>query len=77
MMNKSLIILNDDLSEHSNHTNDEQIIDNLPNTKDIQILKHLSSPNEEDTSVQNTIPIPNPSSSISSMVTQAPQDRWS
>ncbi|GJW34734.1 retrovirus-related pol polyprotein from transposon TNT 1-94 [Tanacetum coccineum] len=30
-------ILNDDQSEHSNHTNDEQIIDNLPNTKDIQI----------------------------------------
>ncbi|GJS68043.1 retrovirus-related pol polyprotein from transposon TNT 1-94 [Tanacetum coccineum] len=32
---------------------------------------------EEDTSVQNTIPIPNQSSSISSMVTPAPQDRWS
>ncbi|GJX46687.1 retrovirus-related pol polyprotein from transposon TNT 1-94 [Tanacetum coccineum] len=28
-------ILNDDHSEHSNYTNDEQIIDNLPNTKDI------------------------------------------
>ncbi|GKB51625.1 retrovirus-related pol polyprotein from transposon TNT 1-94 [Tanacetum coccineum] len=28
-------ILNDDHSEHSNHTNDEQIIDNLTNTKDI------------------------------------------
>ncbi|GJZ99938.1 retrovirus-related pol polyprotein from transposon TNT 1-94 [Tanacetum coccineum] len=28
-------ILNDDHSEHYNHTNDEQIIDNLPNTKDI------------------------------------------
>ncbi|GKD82489.1 hypothetical protein Tco_1349328, partial [Tanacetum coccineum] len=28
-------ILNDDQSEHSNHTNDEQIIDNLPNTEDI------------------------------------------
>ncbi|GJV06675.1 retrovirus-related pol polyprotein from transposon TNT 1-94 [Tanacetum coccineum] len=38
-------ILNDDHSEHSNHTNDEQIIDNLPNTKDIQISEHLSSPN--------------------------------
>ncbi|GJT11200.1 hypothetical protein Tco_0858242 [Tanacetum coccineum] len=31
-------ILNDDHSKHSNHTNDEQIIDNLPKTKDIQIL---------------------------------------
>ncbi|GJZ22600.1 retrovirus-related pol polyprotein from transposon TNT 1-94 [Tanacetum coccineum] len=30
-------ILNDNQSEHSNHTNDEQIIDNLPNTEDIQI----------------------------------------
>ncbi|GJU13586.1 retrovirus-related pol polyprotein from transposon TNT 1-94 [Tanacetum coccineum] len=31
----------------------------------------------EDTLVQNTIPIPNPSLSIPSMVTLAPQDRWS
>ncbi|GKC55601.1 hypothetical protein Tco_1083199 [Tanacetum coccineum] len=42
-------ILNDDQSEHSNHTNNEQIIDNLPRTEDIQIFKHLSSPNVEDT----------------------------
>ncbi|GJY61636.1 retrovirus-related pol polyprotein from transposon TNT 1-94 [Tanacetum coccineum] len=34
-------ILNDDHSKHSNHANDEQIIDNLPNTKDIQISEHL------------------------------------
>ncbi|GJV56050.1 retrovirus-related pol polyprotein from transposon TNT 1-94 [Tanacetum coccineum] len=39
-------ILNDDHSEHSNHTNDEQIIDNLTNTKDIQISEHSSSPRE-------------------------------
>ncbi|GKD47412.1 retrovirus-related pol polyprotein from transposon TNT 1-94, partial [Tanacetum coccineum] len=70
-------ILNDNLSEHSNHNNDEQIIDNLPNTKDIQIFEHLSSPSVEDTSVQDTIPILNPSLSIPSMVTPAPQDRWS
>ncbi|GJS76191.1 retrovirus-related pol polyprotein from transposon TNT 1-94 [Tanacetum coccineum] len=70
-------ILNDDHSEHSNHTNDEQIIDNLPNTKDIQISEHLSSPSVEDTSVQNTIPIPTPPLPIPSMVTPAPQDRWS
>ncbi|GJY51218.1 retrovirus-related pol polyprotein from transposon TNT 1-94 [Tanacetum coccineum] len=69
-------ILNDDLSKHSNQTNDEQIISNLPNTKDIQIPEHLSSTDKEDTSVQNTIPIPNPSSSIPSMVRPAPQDRW-
>ncbi|GJS83256.1 retrovirus-related pol polyprotein from transposon TNT 1-94 [Tanacetum coccineum] len=43
-------ILNDDPSKHSNHTNDEQIIDNLTNTKDIQISEHSSSPREEDTS---------------------------
>ncbi|GKB99402.1 retrovirus-related pol polyprotein from transposon TNT 1-94, partial [Tanacetum coccineum] len=52
-------ILNDDHSEHSNHTNDEQIIDSLPNTEDIQNSEHLSSPNIEDTSAQNTI-IPSP-----------------
>ncbi|GJZ87940.1 retrovirus-related pol polyprotein from transposon TNT 1-94 [Tanacetum coccineum] len=64
-------ILNDDQSDHSNHTNDEQIIDNLPNTKDIQMFKHLSSLSIEDTLVQNTIPIPNPSLSISIHVTSA------
>ncbi|GJV24742.1 hypothetical protein Tco_1377437, partial [Tanacetum coccineum] len=42
-------ILNDDHSEHSNHTNVEQIINNLPNTKDIKISEHLSSPRLEDT----------------------------
>ncbi|GKB50680.1 retrovirus-related pol polyprotein from transposon TNT 1-94 [Tanacetum coccineum] len=70
-------ILNDNLSEHFNHNNDEQIIDNLPNTKDIQISEHLSSPNVEDTSVQDTISIPNPLLPIPSMVTPAHQDRWS
>ncbi|GKF86689.1 hypothetical protein Tco_0254516, partial [Tanacetum coccineum] len=65
-------ILNNDQSEHSNHTNDEQIIDNLPNTKYIQISKHLSSPNEEDTSVYDTIPNPNSSLSIPSMTSLAP-----
>ncbi|GJY34207.1 hypothetical protein Tco_0418676 [Tanacetum coccineum] len=41
-------ILNDDHSEHSNNTNNEQIIDNLPNTKDIQISEHLSSPTPQN-----------------------------
>ncbi|GJX62519.1 retrovirus-related pol polyprotein from transposon TNT 1-94 [Tanacetum coccineum] len=45
-------ILNDDHSEHSNHTNDEQIIDNLPNTEDIQISEHLSSPSIVGSAVQ-------------------------
>ncbi|GJV18092.1 retrovirus-related pol polyprotein from transposon TNT 1-94 [Tanacetum coccineum] len=70
-------ILNNDQSKHSNHTNDEQIIDNLPSTKGIQISEHLSSPNVEDTSVQDTTPIPNPSLSVPSMTSPAPQDRWS
>ncbi|GKB01196.1 retrovirus-related pol polyprotein from transposon TNT 1-94, partial [Tanacetum coccineum] len=70
-------ILNDDHSEHSNHTNDQQIIDNLPNTKDIQISEHLPSPSVEDTLIQNTIPIPTLPLPIPSMVTLAPQDRWS
>ncbi|GJU92083.1 hypothetical protein Tco_1304506 [Tanacetum coccineum] len=65
-------ILNDDQSEHSNYINDEQIIDNLPNTEDIQISEHLSSPSVEDTLVQNTILIPDSSLSIPSMVTPAP-----
>ncbi|GKA85647.1 hypothetical protein Tco_0807301 [Tanacetum coccineum] len=47
-------ILNDDHSEHSNHTNDEQIIDSLPSTEDIQISEHMSSLNTKDTSAQNT-----------------------
>ncbi|GJU26837.1 retrovirus-related pol polyprotein from transposon TNT 1-94 [Tanacetum coccineum] len=46
-------IINDDQYEHSNHTNDEQIIDNLLNTKDIHISEHLSFPNVKDTSVLN------------------------
>nr|GEY16889.1 hypothetical protein [Tanacetum cinerariifolium] len=69
-------ILNNDHFEHSNQTNDEQIIDNLPNTKDSQIYEHLSSPNAEDTSAQNTT-IPSPPLHVPSMVTPTPQDRWS
>nr|GEX22521.1 retrovirus-related Pol polyprotein from transposon TNT 1-94 [Tanacetum cinerariifolium] len=41
-------ILNDDMSEHSNHTNDEQIIDNIPNTEDIKIPKHLYQANPKE-----------------------------
>ncbi|GJV97764.1 retrovirus-related pol polyprotein from transposon TNT 1-94 [Tanacetum coccineum] len=70
-------ILNDDQSEHSNHNNYNYIIDNLPNTKDIQTYKILSSLTE-DASDSNRIPIStNPSLSILSMAYPAPQDRWS
>ncbi|GJZ56559.1 hypothetical protein Tco_0611752 [Tanacetum coccineum] len=44
-------ILNNNLSESFNHNNDEQIIDNLPNTEDIQVYEHSSSQNVEDTSI--------------------------
>ncbi|GKF88203.1 retrovirus-related pol polyprotein from transposon TNT 1-94, partial [Tanacetum coccineum] len=40
-------VLNDDQSERSNHNNDNHIIDNLPNTKDIQTSEPLSSPYED------------------------------
>nr|GEZ35448.1 hypothetical protein [Tanacetum cinerariifolium] len=66
-------IINDDQSELSHYTNDEQIIEHVPNTKDIQISEHLSSPNAEDTLVHDIIPIPNPSLSIPSMVSPTPQ----
>ncbi|GKA98012.1 retrovirus-related pol polyprotein from transposon TNT 1-94 [Tanacetum coccineum] len=69
-------ILNDNLFEHSNHNIGEKNIDNLLNTKDIQIYEHSSSQNVEDTSVQDTISIPNPPLPIPSVVTPAPQDRW-
>ncbi|GJX06091.1 retrovirus-related pol polyprotein from transposon TNT 1-94, partial [Tanacetum coccineum] len=55
----------------------DQIIDNLPNTKDIQIFEHLSSQRVEDTLVQDTIPILFPPLPIPSVVTPAPQDKWS
>ncbi|GJX51529.1 retrovirus-related pol polyprotein from transposon TNT 1-94 [Tanacetum coccineum] len=67
-------ILNNDQFEHSNHTNDEQIIVLLPSTEDIRISEHSSSLNAEDTSVHDTIPIPHPSLSIPSMVSLASQD---
>ncbi|GJU35737.1 retrovirus-related pol polyprotein from transposon TNT 1-94 [Tanacetum coccineum] len=47
------------------------------NQNDQSISEHSSSPKVEDTSVQNTIPIPNPPLPIPSGVTPAPQDRWS
>ncbi|GJZ92649.1 retrovirus-related pol polyprotein from transposon TNT 1-94 [Tanacetum coccineum] len=41
------------------------------------ISEHSSSQRVEDTSVQDTIPIPNPPLPIPSVVTPAPQDKWS
>ncbi|GJQ94886.1 hypothetical protein Tco_0006025 [Tanacetum coccineum] len=43
----------------------------------MEISEHSSSLREEDTSVQNAIPIPNPPLLVPSVVTPAPQDRWS
>ncbi|GJY66535.1 retrovirus-related pol polyprotein from transposon TNT 1-94 [Tanacetum coccineum] len=42
-----------------------------------EISEHSSSPRVKDTSVQDTIPILNPRLPIPSVVTPAPQDRWS
>ncbi|GJW13640.1 hypothetical protein Tco_0017773 [Tanacetum coccineum] len=70
-------ILNDDQPKHSNHNNDNHIIDNLPNTKDVQITKPLSSPTK-DTSTPNVVSSIQTESplSIPSMASLAPQDRW-
>ncbi|GJX31613.1 retrovirus-related pol polyprotein from transposon TNT 1-94 [Tanacetum coccineum] len=66
-------ILTDDQLEYSNHNNDNQIIDNLPNTEDVQIIESPSSLTK-DTSALNTIPISiGPSSTILSMSSPAPK----
>ncbi|GJS79626.1 ribonuclease H-like domain-containing protein [Tanacetum coccineum] len=49
-------ILTNDHLEHSNHNNDNHIINNFLNTKDVQITEPLSSL-IEDTSTLNAIPI--------------------
>ncbi|GKC35123.1 retrovirus-related pol polyprotein from transposon TNT 1-94 [Tanacetum coccineum] len=73
---KDDVIINDDQSEHSNPNNNNHIIDNLPNTKDVHTSEPLSS-RAEDALVSNIIPIStNPSLSILSMASLAPQDRW-
>ncbi|GJT58136.1 retrovirus-related pol polyprotein from transposon TNT 1-94 [Tanacetum coccineum] len=70
-------ILDDDQPGHSNHNNDETIIENLPSTEDVQTFEPLSSLAEDDL-VSNTNPIPtNPSLSIPSMASPTPQDKWS
>nr|GEX11772.1 retrovirus-related Pol polyprotein from transposon TNT 1-94 [Tanacetum cinerariifolium] len=70
-------ILNDDQPDHSNHNNDNHIMDNLLKTKDVQTTEPLSSL-AEDALVSNTIPIStNPSLSISFMASLAPQEKWS
>nr|GEU97264.1 hypothetical protein [Tanacetum cinerariifolium] len=71
-------IFNDDQSDHSNQNNDNPIIDNLTNTKDVYNPKPTSLL-VEDTSVPNVVStilseIP---TSIPSMSSPVPQDRWS
>ncbi|GJZ28488.1 retrovirus-related pol polyprotein from transposon TNT 1-94 [Tanacetum coccineum] len=64
-------------TNHSNHNNDEPILENLPNTEDVQTSKPLSSP-AKDASVPNTnLILTNPFLSISSMASLAPQYKWS
>ncbi|GKE49465.1 retrovirus-related pol polyprotein from transposon TNT 1-94, partial [Tanacetum coccineum] len=67
----------DEIFNDNQHNNDDPIINNLTIIEDVQNLKPTSSP-AEDTSVSNTILIPTiPSSSIPSMGSLVPQDRWS
>ncbi|GJQ95879.1 retrovirus-related pol polyprotein from transposon TNT 1-94 [Tanacetum coccineum] len=72
------VVLKTKVSSDQNDHNDQndQSVQN-DEILSIQISEHSSSPRVEDTSVHNTIPIPNSSLSIPSMVTPAPQDRWS
>nr|GEV33769.1 retrovirus-related Pol polyprotein from transposon TNT 1-94 [Tanacetum cinerariifolium]GEV35278.1 retrovirus-related Pol polyprotein from transposon TNT 1-94 [Tanacetum cinerariifolium] len=66
----------DNQSNQLNHNNDDSIIDNLINTKDVQNPKPTSSP-AKNTLVLNTIPILTiPLSSIPSMASLVSQDRW-
>ncbi|GJU39956.1 retrovirus-related pol polyprotein from transposon TNT 1-94 [Tanacetum coccineum] len=70
-------IFNDNQSDHSNHNNDDPIIDNLTNTKDVQNPEPTSSL-DEDSLILNIIAITIvPSSSIPSIGSPVPQDRWS
>ncbi|GJU33011.1 retrovirus-related pol polyprotein from transposon TNT 1-94 [Tanacetum coccineum] len=63
----------------SNSQNLQLTTSTLMKIKDIHLMNIfiLMSLHKEDTSVQNTIPIPTPPLPIPSIVTQAPQDRWS
>ncbi|GJW55012.1 retrovirus-related pol polyprotein from transposon TNT 1-94 [Tanacetum coccineum] len=71
-------ILNNDQAEHLNHTNDENIIENLTNTEYVQVTEPpSSSPNDASASnavstIQTETPTITPS-----LATPAPQDRWS
>ncbi|GJX86719.1 retrovirus-related pol polyprotein from transposon TNT 1-94 [Tanacetum coccineum] len=71
-------ILNDDQTKHSNHTNNEHIIDNLTNSEYVQDTEPLSSL-IKDTSASNAVLTIQTitSSSIPSLATLALQDRWS
>ncbi|GJU48507.1 hypothetical protein Tco_1218062 [Tanacetum coccineum] len=61
----------------------EQTVDNINIVENERYLPdeylHPYEPSQRvvDTSIQNTIPIPNPPLPIPSVVTPAPQDRWS
>ncbi|GJS24994.1 retrovirus-related pol polyprotein from transposon TNT 1-94 [Tanacetum coccineum] len=68
-----LVVLETEVSSDQNG----QTAQNDQNDQSAQTDEILNDDYVEDTSVQNTIPIPNSSLSISSMVTPAPQDKWS
>ncbi|GKC60995.1 retrovirus-related pol polyprotein from transposon TNT 1-94, partial [Tanacetum coccineum] len=67
------VVLETKVSSDQNGQTDQ----NDQNDQSAQTDEILNDDHIEDTSVQNTIPIPNPSFSIPSIVTLAPQDRCS
>nr|GEX08431.1 retrovirus-related Pol polyprotein from transposon TNT 1-94 [Tanacetum cinerariifolium] len=71
-------ILNDDQAEHSNHTNVENIIENLTNAKDVQVTEPSSFSTEvaSASNAVSTIQTKTPTIT-SSLASPAPQDRWS
>nr|GEU47622.1 hypothetical protein [Tanacetum cinerariifolium] len=72
-------VLNDDQTEHPNHTNDDIITDNLTNTKEAQFTNPSSFTNK-DSSVPNNvsshIPTETPNVTLS-LTTLAPKEKWS
>ncbi|GJU82200.1 retrovirus-related pol polyprotein from transposon TNT 1-94 [Tanacetum coccineum] len=67
----------DHLEKFDEKANDGYLLGYSLVSKAFRIFEHSFSPRIEDTLVQNTIPIPNPPLPIPSVVTLAPQDRWS
>ncbi|GJT64347.1 hypothetical protein Tco_1015827 [Tanacetum coccineum] len=62
---------------YQTNSNDVSFIEPYESPEPVVLETEVSSDQNEDTSVQDTISIPNPPLPIPSVVTPAPQDRWS